>query len=362
MLQPKFLITLFICACCWASCGNNDARYIPDVSKVSGEVKIERFERDFFAIDSTNMAASTQTLLNRHPNFAPIFINDILGGRMLSDSILNDTVLANTRAFLSYPYSRWLYDTTQLVYPDNNKLQAEMQDLLRYYNYYFPKDSTPITKLYTFISVYKYGIIVMDDYVAVGLDFFLGEGHQDYMGVDNLRHAYVRRTLTPQHLPTQIASAIADDIVETASPRIGNKLVDHILNNGKKFYLTQCLTPKAADSLVYKFTNFQIEYCQKGEAGLYEHLAKEINLYSDKLQDFRGYVFEGPFKPENGLYGNSGSWLGAQIVTQFADRIRKELNQQKKDRDAQQTDILVIQRVLAETDPQEFLKRYKPKR
>ena len=248
MLQPKFLIGLFVCACCLASCGDSDSRYIPDVSKVSGEVSVERFERDFFAMDSTNMTASMQLLEKKHPHFAPLFINDILGGRMLSDSMFNDTVVANTRAFLSYPYSRWLYDTTQLVYPDNNKLQAEMQDLLRYYNYYFPKDSTPIKKLYTFISVYKYGIIVMDDYVAVGLDFFLGEGHQDYTGVENLRHAYVRRTLTPEHLSTQIAAAIADDIVETASPRLGNKLIDHMLNNGKKLYLTQCFTPKAADS------------------------------------------------------------------------------------------------------------------
>lgn len=354
MSQAKFFI-LLILAYSLMSCGG-DSRYIPDVSKIDAPMEVQRFDRDFFAMDTANLAASMQQLYSKYPDFAPIFINHVLGGALVGDT------LGNTRAFLAYPYSRKLYDTTQIVYANDASLQAEMSELAKFYRYYFPKDSTPIRRLYTFVSIYKYGIIVLDDAVAVGLDFFLGEQHADYQSVENLRHSYVRRTLTPAHLTAQIAYAIADDIIETQTKRSGHRLIDYMLHNGKKFYLTRLLAPRAADTLIYKFSELQLATYASDEAGLYEYLSKELNLYSDKLKDFRSHVMEGPFDRDLRLYGNSASWLGAQIVEQYAERVRREIEKTAKDVTAQGLDGLVLQRVLGEGDPQEFLKRYKPKR
>lgn len=353
--SAKFLLVLLLGSGLWGGC-SGDGRYIPDVSGIEAPFRLVRFERDFFAMDSTRMPESLQKLYQSSPEFAPIFVEQILGGAMSGDTV------ANTRAFLSYPYSRRLYDTVELVYGNASGLERQLAQLAKYYRYYFPDDSTPISAVYTYISMYKYGIVVMDDYVAVGLDFFLGEQHADYAGIENLRHAYVRRTLTPEHLPAQVAYALADDILENEMQRPGYKLIDYMLHNGKKFYLSRLLQPELPDSLHFKFSDFQLQYCRNGEAGLYEHLNKEIGLYSDKLEKFRAYVFEGPFNPETGLYANSASWLGCQIVEQYADRLRREAKQKNPEQSARDRDVEVLHGVLAQTDPQEFLKRYKPKR
>ena len=42
-------------------------------------METRRFEQDFFAMDTTNVAASITTILKKYPAFTPDFIENILG-------------------------------------------------------------------------------------------------------------------------------------------------------------------------------------------------------------------------------------------------------------------------------------------
>ena len=71
---------------------------------------------------------------------------------------------------------------------------------------------------------------------------------------------------------------------------------------------------------------------------------------------------EGPFRPENDLPGNSGSWLGTQIIMQYARRRRAQLKLEQSQSSAQEIDKQLLQEVLKQNDAQAFLKQYKPPR
>src|SRR5258706_241351 len=61
----------------FASCG--DDKNIPDVSGIKVDVAIERFDKDFFKIDSTNPEQGLRQLQATYPNFYNDYMQGILG-------------------------------------------------------------------------------------------------------------------------------------------------------------------------------------------------------------------------------------------------------------------------------------------
>ena len=116
--------------------------------------------------------------------------------------------------------------------------------------------------------------------------------------------------------------------------------------------------PAVADSIRLGFSDYQVQYCQKGEEGLYDEFRKENLLYSEEIATFRKYISLGAFAPEKGLFGNSGSWLGKQMVAQYVQKQRRKSGKYKD----QKVDAQLIMQMLKETEPQAFLSQYKPTR
>src|SRR5687767_15039239 len=69
------------------ACTNTDSA--PDVSNIKVEVPVERFEKDFFSIDTIAIENGLRDLGVKYPSLFPIFIRNILG---LNDSIKNKGV------------------------------------------------------------------------------------------------------------------------------------------------------------------------------------------------------------------------------------------------------------------------------
>jgi hypothetical protein len=349
-LQPRAIIAAFfmLFSLLANSCGSNEeTRYTPDISATpKSKTTLIRFEALIAGIDSANVATKLPTLMASQPKFSSLFLGSIIAPDRSGDPAIS------LASFLSFPDTRPLLDTIAAVYKDLSKEQTEIEQLLRYRSFYFPKEEQKYDTIYTFASLYNYGYGVFENYIVIGLDYFLGENHRFYAVVPNLAPQYVRRTLTRPHLVRGVALALATDLVERHSRRIGNKMIDYMLYEGKKLYLAQAFLPKTPDSIIFAFSAAQMEHCIRGERSLYDYLLKEQLFYSDKYDNFRKYIEIGPFNPANALYGNSGSWLGAQMVAQYVtqERKAKKLNEPQ-----------IIEKMLKETDAQAFFKRYKPK-
>src|SRR5689334_3152913 len=67
------LVLLIVLAC------NNDADKAPDVSTIKVNMQVERFEKDFFTIDTTNLEKGLNNLQVKYPSVTPVFIGGVLG-------------------------------------------------------------------------------------------------------------------------------------------------------------------------------------------------------------------------------------------------------------------------------------------
>lgn len=348
MKIQNFLFFIFLMLGVWSCTSDSvESTYVPNVEQTAKvNLTVIRFEEILNKIDSSNIALTLEELKSKYPEFTKLFVNYIIYAAP------NASELENLQTFVNIEPVKPLLDTVLKAYPKLDDIQGEVENMLRFRNYYFP-NLPKIDTLFSYISLYNYGAGFYENYAILGLDYFLGEGHGAYMAIEQIAPLYIRRTLNKAHITRSLAFAQANLIVDEMAKRAGNKMIDFMLFEGKKLYLTKAFMPTTADTIVYAFTTDQYAHCLNGERSLYDYLLKEKLFYSDKYRDFQKYVEIGPFNPNNALYGNSGAWLGAQMISQYVEHQRKNSNK---------SDSEIMEMMLAENNPQTFFKLYKPKR
>ena len=328
-------------------------KYIPDIKGIERKVELIRFEQEFFNLDTTQLATSLNALKEKHLGFTMGFLSKFIGVR---DA---ESELPTVYGYLNYADARYTYDSIQQVFSDLSTIQQQLNELATYYSYYFP-DAFPIEKAYTFLSEYHGDrlAVLEQGFIGLPLDMALGEGYSPY---NHLKiPQYDQRTCNKEHLVAKASNAVAQTLAMQYLRAPGAHLIDKMLYEGKIFFLTDILLPNVADSLKFGFSDYQMQYCTKGELMLYEHLSKEELIYSNDHGKTSKYVTKGPFNPQLDLPGNSGSWLGYRMVCSYAALRRKELKSANANLSTQEIDQKVLQMVLEENDPQQFLQNYKP--
>ena len=112
----KFAVILFITVLL-AGCGNDNTIDVPNVDHIEVSVDIRRFEQDLFAIDTNNVAADLASLEAAYPEFSEVYFTYVFGLQKTRKWLLRDTK-PTYRGFLQHPAIQYLYDTTQMIYPN----------------------------------------------------------------------------------------------------------------------------------------------------------------------------------------------------------------------------------------------------
>ena len=320
MLKTKnlfFLAQLFLCILLILTACGKDTQ-IPDVSDIKINLNINRFEKDLFALDTLQIEKAATALKNKYPAFADIYFKRVVP---LDKPVEDNPFPANISSFINYPSIRTLYDTTMLVFPDMNAVSGDLEEAFQFYKYYFPKKEVP--NIYTFISEYTYQSFIFPDKekdaIGIGLDMFLGEDYpyRQYIPDNPSFSAYLTRAFNKEHLTKKVMDALIDDVV---GPAKGNKLLDEMINNGKKAFIMDLLLPHAADSIKWEYTPDQLDWCQKNELQLWTHLLNEDLLYSAEGKKIRKLIDPSPQGPSNmpaEAPGRSANWIGYKIVKQY---------------------------------------------
>ena len=116
------IITVLLCITATVfSC--NSGEKTPDVSNIKLDIKTERFENDFFKLDTANMLPGVQQLQTKYPDFFNNFTEKVLGAEG------NGNAGGSVMAFL-YSY-RSLYDSSQLLFANFSKYETEIKKGLR---------------------------------------------------------------------------------------------------------------------------------------------------------------------------------------------------------------------------------------
>ncbi|MCF8239516.1 MAG: hypothetical protein K9I85_15245 [Saprospiraceae bacterium] len=318
MQNVTFLIlglTAFLLAGCSPSSDDYDR---PDISEISIQTGIRRFDRDLFALDTAHIQAGREKLDRTYGEFSTLYFDQLLG--IQDPRIAPDGPDAFLKGFLTFPATRHLYDTIQIVYPDLVWEQEAFETAFRYLKAIFPDRPTPI--ITTFLSEFSIAnFIYGQDELAVGLDFYLGADYP-YSRIDPSNAVfsnYLTRSYNRDHLVPRTLKPLLEDIV---GPPAGERLIDHILCNGKVQVLMDILLPGIADTARIEFTPEQLTWCRDNEQNIWAYFLSENLLYSTDYKEYRKFVEYSPHSPGMPLEapGRTGDWIGAQIVRSWLKR------------------------------------------
>lgn len=301
----------------FSSC-RNDGMDIPNVDHIEVPVEVQRFEQELFALDTNQLATGLAALEADYPDFSEIFFNYII--RSKDPQVAPEGEVAYVQGFLKHPAIRYLYDTTQVVYPNLDALKPDFEQAFRYLQYYFPDYPTP--KITTFISEYSMAAFLYGQGdLGIGLDFFLGSDYPyaQYNPNNPNFSAYLTRSFNREHLVSKSIQPLVQDLL---GPARGNRLIDVMIYNGKQLYLQKALLPYTPDSILLELPQQQVAWLNNNELEMWAHFLKEDLLYSTDYSEFRKLVDYSPNSPgmPPEAPGRTANFVGWKIVEAFMQR------------------------------------------
>ena len=294
---------------------DEERKFIPDVSDINVDVSFRRFEQDLFSLDTTDLEAGLENLLEKYPEFSEVYFSQIL--RVTGPKGNLSGISPFVQGFLKHPSTVHLYDTCMTLYQDLSEQEQDLEQAFRFLKYYFP--GMPIPDVTTFISEYGVGSFIYGDQsLAVGLDFFLGSDYPyaAYNPGNANFSDYLTRTFNRDHLVFKTLLPLVEDLV--GEPE-GSRLLDLMIHNGKKMYIMDQLLPLAPDSVKWEVTADQAEWLKSNELEMWAYFLQEDLLYSSKWLEITKYVNYSPRSPgmPPEAPGRTANWLGWQIVKAY---------------------------------------------
>lgn len=300
----------------------------PDVSGISINLTVQRYEQDFFGADTNRLPVALHEMAGKYGGFTNDFANHILGiGSQDAGVAPADPIAAMKRFINDY---RPIKDSADKLFKDFSPYEQEIRKGLQYVRYYFPAYRLP-EKVITFVgpmdasfdaALGKYGDVITPDGLAIGLQLHLGSNfsmYQSEMG-QQLYPTYISRRFSPEYIPVNCMKNIIDDIY----PEKGGSLdlVSLMIEKGKRLHTLEMFLPYTADSLLTGFTAKQLKFCDANEAAIWNFFLTNSLLYKTEPDLIREYVSDAPFTQAMGKNspGFVGMWVGRQIIRKYLSK------------------------------------------
>jgi hypothetical protein len=290
---------------------------IPDVSGIVVDLKVERFEADFYKIDTTQMVQSLDELNKKYQAFLPDYLYQVLGLIPQPDSVISQLKL-----FLRDSLYRTIYQDATKKFAGLNDIKTELIFGLQLTKHYFPKYNLP-KKLITFVGPLD-GVgtaLTSDHSLAVGLQGYLGKDYDAYQNgyIAQTYPAYKSRRFEPQYIATNCIKNIIEELFPDKSN--GRPLAERMIEQGRRLYVLDMLLPKTADSVKTGYTQSQLEQCFDNEKTIWAYFVQGNLLFEREPSVVSPYVTDGPKTPElsETSPGNIGTFSGWQIVKKWME-------------------------------------------
>jgi hypothetical protein len=326
--MKKIVIALLFAAGLTA-CRNEDKT--PDVSNIKIDLQLQRFEQDFFALDTMNLDASLQQLHEKYPAFMQPYVFQILSGQGNVELAKQDV-----KAFIrSY---RTLYDSSQLLCKDLDKEVATLKRGLQFTKYYFPKYPVP-DKLLTFMAPLDAYFLLSDNSISgsmrienvfgAGLQLYLGSNFSVYKSAafQEKYPAYVSRRFSKEYIPVNCIKLLVDDIYPANYK--GKALVEQLVEAGKRLYVLDKLLPEVDDTLKTGYTKAQLQGSKDNESAIWAYFIQNNLLYNTDPNTIKDYMNDAPSTTAFGASspGFIGQFVGWQIVKKWMKQKDRKLEE-----------------------------------
>lgn len=339
----KYLYSLLVFILLLCSC--EEAPKLPKVDHIEVDANIVRFDKALLSLDSTNLSQSFTKLKLQYPA-----LTDLLFERIIPLKKGDSIDYTQLKDFVSNKYVQHTLDTIQYVLPSLHEEEKQLEQAFRYFRHYFPEAVLP--KVYAGYTDFSFQTFIFDDFKSDGIcastDLFLGEDYP-YKSIDPKNPAfseYITKRYDRKYMVKKIMELMVEEEVGALQ---GKRTIDHMIYQGKKWYILQKLLPQTAMPILAEYTNEEWEWCEASEKAIWSYFLDQNLLYETNQAKIKTYVFESPRSqgmPEESP-GRTAHYLGWKIIEKYME----ETN-------------LTIPELVKEKDSQKILKlsKYKPKR
>lgn len=309
------------------------------------KIDFQRFDHDLFGADFSDPDSAVQVLYQKYGSFYCGFIEDDLRlapcqdpnvGKMLVPFINNQDII-ETREEIEKIFPR------EKIEELNNELSGAFQRWHRS----FPDSLTP--KVVYYQSAWNSNISVTDSAIGISLDCYLGQHNKITQQLPHeIFSAYQKANMEERYI---VSDAVKGWVSYKNKQyyKTGN-LLNELVFYGKMMYITEALLPYSPDSLLMSWSVKQQKWAEENEWNVWKTLANEKVMFNTKPFEINKWFVDGPFTGATGVPQNSspqlGVWFGWQMVRQYM-----KANPAKS-----------LQELLQETDNNNILRAYKPKR
>ncbi|HEY0897487.1 MAG TPA: gliding motility lipoprotein GldB [Sphingobacteriaceae bacterium] len=340
-LNRTQIYLFFLIVAITASCRDRNK---VDVSGISVDIKVERFDQEFGQLKPHDLINGIPPLQKKYG----AFYADYMQGILSAGSVADTGYFQNLRTILKNPDYLALKEAVDRKFPDLKTSEAELTQAFKHVKYYYPERKTP--RLISFLSGFAVQTPIGNDYIGIGLDMFLGADSRFYPALRQSIPQYISRRFTPQNITPRVMEAyLREDLYPEQDG--DRSLLAKMIYNGKILYSMDAFMPEMADTLKIGYTAAQMEWCHAYESSIWGYFLEQNLLYETDYLKIQKYLAEAPFTPGLGEGNESapklGVWTGWQIVREYMRRNPET----------------TLQQLLKESDPQKILSgsKYKPK-
>lgn len=286
---------------------NNPAQNAPEII-----LPMERLDQVLFTMDTLHIKES---ILGRNPRYP--FISEVLLQQMLA--IDSSNIEAALLSFLTA--YRPIFTAVQKI---NAPVSAHprLQTLFKNVHYYFPAYELPKKIIYFIGPLDGFGNSIGADYMAIGLQMFLGDTSSWYQSEQIQKYfpTYMSRNFTPRFIPITAAKNLLQDIAPNSNLTQG--LIIEMIEMGKRQYILKKVLPENNDADLFGYSASQYAATIKAEQDIWNYLLKMNLVYAKDPKVASQLLNEGPFSLYfgNEIPGNVGIFIGYQIVKSWMEQ------------------------------------------
>lgn len=282
-----FFIVLGLVTC-------KDDRKSIDVSDISVNVKLLRFDKEYFKTDS----ASFKDLKAKYFYLFPGEVSDSIWIDKKNDSI-----------------TQLLHKEVQDIFSDFEEEHRAIENLFKHVKYYYANFKEPT--LVTLISNLdmENQVIYADTLLLVSLDTYLGKEQVYYQHYPD----YFRKNFDKTRIVNDIAMSIAYETIADVPYRV---FLERMISAGKLKYAIQQFLPEKTQAEILNYTQSQLDWARKDEERIWKYFMEMEYLYSTDKELQSRFLDPAPFSKfyltsDADSPGQIGVWLGYQIVQAY---------------------------------------------
>lgn len=310
---PLFSTLLFIFL--FTSCHKDSQRYkLGTLPENAIKIKIHRFDEDLIKMNTQNGLSSVKALYRNYPAFMSIFINNVL------EIDENDTVKVadHLTHFISDTTFSKVNAKTLQTFGNVSDIEQDISTAFSYAHQYFPEMKIP--SIYFFVSGFNRSVLMTDDFIGVGTDFYLGADYEPYK---EFTYDYLLYNMRRDMLAIDVVSASLFRYFSFDGNQ--NRLIDNMLHRGKVIYLAASFMPNKKIDDIIGYSPEQMKWAQEYESEIWKAIVGQKDLFSTNVKLIGKYLNDAPFTTpiSQESPGRLGIYIGYKIVESYMQQNKK---------------------------------------